>query len=131
MQITKSENGCLAVSGTIETAGVTADQLVKITGDNQFDVAGSGDVPVGYVSVPAKDPDEEDAEVTVEIIRFRRKFSAKCVGGAIAAGTQVKAGAVASGQSTVADLSSGDRKLLVGICIVGAAENAVGEFLGL
>lgn len=131
MQIKKSENGGLAITGTIETAGVPADAIVAITGDNQFDIAGSGDVPIGYVSVPAKDDTEEDATVTIEVMRFRRRFSAKCIGGAIAAGTQVKSAAPASGNvSTVADLSSGDRKLMVGICIVGAAENAIGEFLG-
>jgi hypothetical protein len=132
MRILKSESQGLAVTGTIETAGVPQDALVKITGDNQFDVCGSGDIPVGYVSVPAKDATETDAEVTVEMLRFRRRFSVKFVGGAIAAGAQVKAGAPASGSvSTVAALSSGDRSLLVGIVIVGAAENATGEVLGL
>lgn len=131
MKITKSESRGLAVSGTIETAGVPQDALVKIVDDNEFDVAGSGDVPVGYVSVPAKDKTLEDQTVTIECLHFRRRFTAKCVGGAITAGTQVKCGAPATGSvSTVADLSTGDRKLMVGICIVGALENAEGEFLG-
>lgn len=132
MEIKKTESGALAITGTIETAGVPADAIVAITGDNQFDVAGDGEIPIGYVSVPAKDATEEDAEVTVEIMRFRRVFTAKCVGGAIAAGAQVKMGAPATGNvSTVAALASGDRKLLAGICLVGAAENATGTFLGL
>lgn len=122
----------LGIRGTIETAGVPQDALVAITGDNQFDVAGDGDIVVGHVSVAAKDQTATDAPVTVECHRFRRRFSAKCIGGAIAAGAQVKAAAPATGNvSTVADLSTGDRKLMVGICIVGAAENAIGEFLGL
>lgn len=130
MQIKKSESGALAISGTIESAGVPQDTLVTITGDNQFDVADSGDVPVGYVSVPAKDDTETDADVTVEVLRFRRVFEAKC-SGAITAGTQVKMANHATGNvSVVADLSTGDRKLMVGICIVGAGDGETGTFLG-
>lgn len=119
----------LAVPATIETAGVLVDQFVKITGDATVDVAGSGDVPIGVVRVPAKDATEEDAECTIETF-FSRLFEAKAVGGALAAGAQVKLGAVASGQSTVADLSTGDRKLMVGIVWVGAAENGTVTVLG-
>lgn len=123
------EEATVSVKATIETAGVEADQFVKITGDETVDVAGSGDVPVGYVKVPAKDATEEDAEITVETF-FTRKFTAKAVGGALSAGTQVKLGAPSSGQSTVADLSTGDRKLMVGIVWIGGAENAEVTVLG-
>ena len=130
MEILANVEG-LARKATIETAGVLKDQLVKITGDATVDVAGANDIVVGHVSVPAKDITEEDADCTVEFHRFRRIFTAKAVGGALAAGAQVKAAAVASGQSTVADLSTGDRKLMVGIVWIGAAENAEVTVLGL
>lgn len=130
MQVTANVEG-LALKATMETAGILKDQFVKITGDATVDVAGSADVPVGHVSVPVKDATEEDGDCTIEFHRFRRVFTAKAVGGALTAGTQVKLGAIASGQSTVADLSSGDRKLMVGIVWIGGAENATVTVLGL
>lgn len=129
MQI-KANVETLAVPATMETAGVLADQFVKITGDATVDVAGAGDVPIGVVRVPAKDATEEDAAVTIETF-FNRLFTAKAVGGALAAGAQVKLGAIASGQSTVADLAAGDRKLMAGIVWIGAAENGTVTVLGL
>jgi len=130
MEIKANVEG-LALTAIMETAGVLADQLVEVTGDRTVDVAGSGGIPCGHVSVPVKDAAEEDGECTIEFHRFRRVFEAKAVGGALAAGAQVKLGAIASGQSTVADLAGGDRKLMVGIVWIGAAENATVTVLGL
>lgn len=127
MQIKANVEG-LAVPATIETVGVLADQFVKITGDATVDVAGSGDVPIGFVRVPAKDATEDNAEVTIETF-FNRLFTAKA-SGALSAGTQVKLAAISSGQSVVADLSSGDRKLMVGIVWIGAADTGTVTVLG-
>lgn len=128
MQV-KANVETIAVPAIIQTIGVLADQFVKITGDATVDVAGSGDVPVGFVRVPAKDATEDNADVTIETF-FNRIFTAKAVGGALAAGAQVKLGAIASGQSTVADLAGGDRKLMVGVVWIGAAENGTVTCLG-
>lgn len=130
MQIKANVEG-LAATAIMQTIGVLKDQLVKITGDRTVDVAGSGDVPVGHVSVPVKSATEDNGTCTVEFHRYRRLFTAKAVGGALAAGAQVKCGAIASGQSTVEDLASGDRKLMVGIVWIGAAENGTVTVLGL
>lgn len=130
MQILANVEG-LARRATIAAAGVLKDQLVAISGDATVAAAGSGDTVVGHISVPVKDVTETNGECTVEFHRFRRLFTAKAVGGAIAAGAQVKAGAVSSGQSTVEALASGDRKLMVGIVWIGAAENGTVTVLGL
>lgn len=130
MQVHANIEG-LARRATIAAAGILKDQLVAISGDETVAAAGSGDIVVGHISVPVKDVAETNGECTVEFHRFRRLFKAKFVGGAIAAGAQVKAGAISSGQSTVEALASGDRKLLVGIVWIGAAENAEGWVLGL
>lgn len=116
----------LGVRGTIHTTDLAKDTLVKISGDNTFDAAGASDIVVGHISVPSKTG--ADNPGTVET-KYKKRFSAKC-SGAIAAGTEVKAAAPSSGASVMTDLSSSSRALVVGICIVGAADGAVGEFLG-
>ncbi|MEQ1643679.1 MAG: hypothetical protein ABL959_09575 [Pyrinomonadaceae bacterium] len=130
MKILVGEKECLSRRATIAAAGVLKDQLVKISGDATVAAAGADDIPVGHISVPVKSASETNGECTVEFHRFRHLFTAKAVGGALAAGAQVKLGAVASGQSTVADLSTGDRKLMVGIVWIGGAENAEVTVLG-
>lgn len=118
----------LGIRATIHTTDLAKDTLVAISGDETVDAAGSGDIVIGHISVPS--PTGADKEGTVEVHGFTRLFTAKAVGGALAAGAQVKAGAPASGVSTVADLASGDRKLLVGIVWIGAAENGTVTVLG-
>lgn len=120
----------LALRATIAAAGVLKDQLVAISGDETVAAAGANDIVAGHISVPVADITETNGECTVEFHRFRRLFTAKA-SGALTAGTQVKAAAVASGQSVVADLSSGDRKLMVGIVWIGAADGAEVTVLGL
>lgn len=129
MQVTRNNEGNISVKATCTDIGLGVGQFVKIGGDEIVTAAGSGDVPIGYISVPAKNVLEDNAEVTVQTF-FNRTFTAKAVGGALAAGDQVKLGAIASGQSTVADLSTGDRKLMVGIVWIGAAENGTVTVLG-
>lgn len=128
MQV-KANVETLAVPAIMESAGILADQFVVITGDATVDAATAADVPIGIVRVPVKDAAEEDGECTIETF-FNRLFTAKAVGGALTAGTQVKLGAIATGQSTVADLSTGDRSLMVGIVWIGAAENGTVTVLG-
>jgi len=119
----------LGIVATIETKDVPKDTHVAITGDAQVDVAGSGDIVIGHVSRAAK-AGEEDAECTIET-RYKRLFTAKAVGGALAAGALVKAGAPASGNvSTVATTDGSDWELVVGIVWIGAAENAEVTVLG-
>ncbi|MGE3468649.1 MAG: hypothetical protein AB7J13_17155 [Pyrinomonadaceae bacterium] len=128
MQIKKSEHGCLAVSGVMETAGVPADALVNITGDYQFDIAGAGEAVHGYVSVPAKDTKEEDAEVTVDMAAFRRLFTAKAVGSALTAGAKVTPGAPATGNISTVKAAGSDP--VCGVVIQGADENGTVHVLG-
>lgn len=128
MQVLANNEGCISVKATCSDIGLGVDQFVKITGDEIVTAAGSGDVPIGYISVPAKDVAEDDADVTVQTF-FNRKFTAKA-SGALSAGTQVKLAAIASGQSVVADLSSGDRKLMVGIVWIGAGDGEEVTCLG-
>lgn len=120
----------LAVRAIMETAGVPKDAHVVISGDEQVDVATAADIVIGHVSVPVKDAAETDGECTIET-KYKRLYDVKFVGGAIAAGVEVQAGAVASGSvNTVKALSSDSRALCLGIVWVGAAENAVGTVLG-
>lgn len=116
----------LGVRGAIHTTALPKDTMVKIYGDNAFDIAGSGDIVVGHISVPSAAG--ADNQGTVET-RYKKRFSCKC-SGALTAGTQVKMAAASGTESVVADLSSGDRKLCVGIVIVGAGDGGTVEVLG-
>ncbi len=128
MEILAKNEGCISVKATCTDIGLAKDQFVKITGDEIVTAAGAGDVPIGYISVPAKDATEDDAEVTVQTF-FNRKFEAKA-SGALTAGMQLKLAAIESGQSVVADLDTGDRKLMVGVCLIGGADDATVTVLG-
>ncbi len=120
----------LAVPATIETAGVPKGANVVISGDATVDVATAADIVIGHVSVPVKDATEEDGACTIET-KYKRLFTAKAVGGALAAGAEVQSGAVATGSvSTVKALSSDSRALCLGIVWIGAAENSEVTVLG-
>lgn len=118
----------LAVRATIESAGLAKDTLVNITGDKQVDIAGDGEVVHGYISVPVKDSAEEDGEGTVET-RFKSLVEVKAVGGALAAGAIVTAGAPASDVSTVKAIGAGTYEKAFGVVWKGGAENALIEVL--
>jgi hypothetical protein len=120
----------LAVPATIETAGVPQGANVVISGDATVDAATAADIVIGHVSVPVKDATEEDGACTIET-KYKRLFTAKAVGGALAAGAEVQAGAVDSGSvSTVKALASDSRALCLGIVWIGAAENSEVTVLG-
>lgn len=110
---------------TIETADLPKDTLVSITGDEQVDIAGAGDLVIGHISVPAP-KGVADGQGTVET-RFKTLFTAKAVGGALVAGVEVQAGAPAGTESTVAALTTG---VAVGVVWKGAAANGTVEVFG-
>ena len=118
----------LAVRATIETAGLVKDTLVNITGDKTVDLAGDGERVDGHISVAVKSATEEDGQGTIET-RFKSLVEVKAVGGALAAGALVIAGAPATNVSTVKAIGGGTFEKAFGVVWKGGAENALIEVL--
>lgn len=124
---TPFSTGHVSVPATIHTADLPKGTIVKITGDATVDLTAAEDeVPVGFVMVPAR---SADGGGTVQT-RFQYLVDAECKG-AIAAGDRVKVGDTDGGVQTFKKWISGtdNPSLVVGICWVGAADDAVGTFL--
>jgi hypothetical protein len=124
---TPLSTGHVAVPATIETANLAKGVFVKVTGDGQVDqIADEDDISVGFVLVPAR---AAGGTGTIQT-RYQYKADAECKG-AIAAGDLVKHGDTDDGVQTFKKWISGDddASLIVGICWVGAADDAVGTFL--
>lgn len=117
----------------IFAAVLAKDSIVAITADRTVGAAGANSIPVGRVSVPAR---EADATGTVET-RFKEWIEIKA-SGAVAAGDVVKMAAVdpVTAESRVAkwtgqtDAVAGDKpETRFGLCIKGGADGATLEVL--
>jgi hypothetical protein len=122
----------LAVMFTF-AAVLLKDTIVALTADKTVNVAGANAIPIGRVSVPAK---EADATGTVET-RFKEWVEVKA-SGAVAFGDVVKMAAVdpVTGENRVAkwtgqtDAVAGDKpETRFGVCIKGGADGATLEVL--
>jgi hypothetical protein len=124
---TPFSTGHVSVPATIHTEKLPLGTYVKITGDATVDlIAAEDEVPVGFVMVSTKAADKKGTVQT----RYQYLVDAECKG-AIAAADRVKIGDTDGGVQTFKKWISGtdNPSLIVGICWVGAADDAVGTFL--
>ncbi len=117
----------LAVPAIVVTADLPHGTLLKITDDRTVDKSvAEDDFLVGSLEVPVR---EANTQGTMRS-RYRALVTMRC-SGAIAAGERVKAGPAAAGVQTLKKWAAGveNEQLIVGVCWVGAADAAEGEFL--
>lgn len=117
----------LAVPAIVVTANLPLGTLMTITDDRTIDKSvAEDDFLIGSLEVAPREANKQGTLRT----RYRALVTMKC-SGAIAAGERVKAGAAAAGVQTLKKWAAGveNEQLIVGVCWVGGADGADGEFL--
>lgn len=118
----------LAVTATVETADLAQDTLMEITGDATVDKAPADGIPIGRLTVPAK---EADGTGTVET-RFKELVEMEA-DGILAAGAKVQLGTLSptDGKHTAKAWVEGTDTLLqlYGVVWVGGADEATIQVL--
>ena len=124
---TPISTGHVSVPAIFDTADLPKGTYLVITGDAEVDIsANEDDFPVGYVLKAARAIGDKGTVQT----RFAYLVDAECKG-AIAAGERVKVGDTDDGVQTfkVYDAATDPSDVCIGVCWVGAGDDAVGTFL--